>query len=142
MGGHLVRSPRAPIVARHLFEGYVAVLLGTVIGAVWIPAMISARETARRAMCTNNLRQHSGFHADAVTLNHGNIVDVCSCWACGVQPNVPIDFINVNDEETVRSLQTLNDGIAVLSEARERLWQYKRDFCRDGSALFAGASVQ
>jgi hypothetical protein len=132
-----VQSPRVAIVARHLFEAYAALLFGLAIAAVWIPPMLSARETARRTMCTNTVRQHSGSCGDIVYLDHGNVVDVWSCWACGARPDNRIYFVDVNDPESKASERVVNDGIAVLSEARERLRQYKDAFCQNRLVMAA-----
>jgi hypothetical protein len=61
-----VRPPRTHLVAQHLAEAYAAVLLGFVILAALIRAVVSAREVARRAFCGNNVRQHSGCYPDTV----------------------------------------------------------------------------
>jgi hypothetical protein len=82
-----MRPPRAYLVVQHLFDVYVAVLLGFVTLAVLIPAVVSARDTARRAVCTNVLRQHSGSCPDTVCLERGRIVWVSRCWACGSRPD-------------------------------------------------------
>jgi hypothetical protein len=72
--------PRSYAVARRLFEWYVAAVLGLVIVALLTPAVVRAREAARRAVCTNVLRQRSGCHPVVVHLEGGRIVRVSSCW--------------------------------------------------------------
>jgi hypothetical protein len=74
-----MRSPRAYLVVQHLFEVYVAVLLGFVILAVLMPAVVNARDTARRAVSTTVVRQHSGSCQDTVCLERGRIVWVSRC---------------------------------------------------------------
>ncbi len=80
-------------------------------------------------MCTNVLRQHSGSHPDTVCLERGRIVSVSSCWLCGSQPYVQICFVEEKDGELLQSEQALLEGFAVLSEALDRLRQYKLDWC-------------
>ncbi len=58
-----MRPPRAYLVVQRLFEVYAAVLLGLVILAVLIPAVVSAREAVRRAVC--KVREGHGLSESA-----------------------------------------------------------------------------
>jgi hypothetical protein len=129
-----MRPPRAYLVVQHLFEVYVAALLGFVILAVLIPAVVRARETARRTVCTNVVRQHSGSCPDAVCLERGRIVWVSRCWACGSKPDNRICFVEEKDGKLLSSEQALLEGVAVMGEVLERLRQYKLDWCERGTA--------
>jgi hypothetical protein len=88
-----MRPPRAYLVVQHLVGVYVAVLLGFVILAVLVPAVVSARDTARRAVCTTVFRQHSASCPDTVCLERGRIVWVSRCWVCGTKPDNRICFV-------------------------------------------------
>ena len=127
-----MRPPCADLVAQHLIEACAAVLLGLVILAALIPAVVDAREAARRAVCVNDLRQHSGSHRDTVCLEGGRIAWVSSCWCCGSRPGVGICFVEQKDGELVSSQKALLEGFAVLGEALGRLGQYKLDWCKSG----------
>jgi hypothetical protein len=129
-----MRPPRAYFLVRHLFEVYSAVFLGFVILAVLIPAVVSARDTARRAVCTNVLRQHSGSCPDTVCLERGRIVWVSRCWNCGSKPDNRICFVKEKDGKLLSSEQALLEGVAVIGEVLERLRQYKLDFCERSTA--------
>ena len=107
-----MRPPRAFLVVQHLFEVYAGVLLGFVILAVLIPAVVSARDTARRAVCTNVLRQHSGSCPDTVCLERGRIVWVSRCWACGSKPDNRILTVEEKDGKLLSSQQTVLDGVS------------------------------
>jgi hypothetical protein len=106
--------PRSFPVARLLFEGYVAALLGLVIVALLTPAVVSAREAARRANCANSLRQHSGCHPVVVHLEGGRIVRVSSCWGCGSLLGVRINFVDEKDGKPLDSEQAIQEGLALL----------------------------
>jgi hypothetical protein len=112
--------PRSYPVARLLFEGYVAALLGLVIVALLTPAVVSAREAARRASCANNLMQHSGCHPIVVHLEGGRIVRVSSCSGCGYLLGVRIDFVDEKDGKPLDSEQAIREGLALLRAACDR----------------------
>jgi hypothetical protein len=120
-----MRPPRTYLVTRLLFEAYFAVLLGTVILAILIPPVVSAREAAARAVCTNNVSSHSGSHADIVCLEQGRIVWVSRCWCRSTLPGCQICFVEEKDGELQSSEKSLLEGLAVLSEALDRLRQHK-----------------
>ena len=109
--------PRSYPVARLLFEGYVAVLLGLVIVALSTPAVVSAREAARRAACANNLFQHSGCHPVVVYLEGGRIVRLSSCRACASQIGVRINFVDEKDGKPFDSEQAIQEGLVLLRAA-------------------------
>jgi hypothetical protein len=113
-------------VARHLFEAYTGVLLGCVIFGILFPEIVSARENARRAVCTNTFLQHSGSHGSTVCLERGEIVSVSSCPVCGSKPDVRIFFVEKQDGEFFSSEQIDREGVAVLVEAIDRLRQDRR----------------
>ena len=120
-----MRSMRTHPAGRYLFEAYVAVLGGFVTIAMLAPAVVRAREAARRAVCTNDIRQHSGSHADVVCLRGGRIAWVSSCWLCGSRPDVRICFVEEKDGGIMPSRQALAEGLTVFWEAVERLRQHK-----------------
>jgi hypothetical protein len=110
------------VVARHLFEALAAVLLGCVIFAVLIPEIVSAREAARRAVCTNTLLQYSGSHGSTVCLERGRIAWVSNCRVCGSHPGVRIFFVEKKRGwEFISTEQIDREGVAVLVEAIDRL---------------------
>ena len=135
-----MRPPRAYLVVQHLFEVYVAVLLGFVILAVLIPAVVSARDTARRAVCTHVVHQHSGSCPDTVCLERGRIAWVSRCWVCGTKPDNRICFVEEKDGKLLSSEQALLEGLAVIGEVLDRLRQYKLDFCEKGHGGSESAS--
>jgi hypothetical protein len=98
-----------------------------VIVAILGPEVDSARRAARRAICTINLRQHSGAHADTVYLDRGRIVRVWSCWCCGSWPGIQIYFAEERNGELLPTEQALREGFPVLTEAIVRLRLYKLD---------------
>jgi hypothetical protein len=121
-------QPLAPhVIACRLFAGFYACLFGLVVVAVLTPAVVTAREAARHALCTNIVRQHSGSHPDVVVLEHGKIVKVASCWCCGSHPWRRLDFMEELDGELRASQHAMRDGFAVLREALDRLRQYNLD---------------
>jgi hypothetical protein len=123
-----MRLPRAYFVIQHLVDAYVALLLALVIAAVLIPPVASAREAARRAVCTHHLRLLSGLHPDdVVCLKQGRIVWVSSCRCCGSVPGIRIRFVEEKDGELQPSDRATLDGLSVLDEALDRLRQYKLD---------------
>jgi hypothetical protein len=122
-----VRQPIAYLLARRLFAAYSAALLGLVIGAIMVPQVIAAREVARRAICTNIVRQHSGSHPDVVVLAQGKIERVASCWCCGSKPWRRLEFIEEKEGELCATEQARNNGFAVIHEALDRLRQYNLD---------------
>jgi hypothetical protein len=109
--------PRSYPVARLLFEGYVAALLGLVTVALLTPAVVSARQAARRANCAHSLRQHTGCHPVVVHLEGGRIVRVSSCWACGYLLGVRINFVDEKDGKPLDSEQAIQQGLALLRAA-------------------------
>jgi hypothetical protein len=115
------------VVARHLFEALAAVLLGCVIFAVLIPEIVSAREAARRAVCTNTLLQYSGSHGSTVCLERGRIAWVSNCRVCGSHPGVRIFFVEKKRGwEFISTEQIDREGVAVLVEAIDRLRRDRR----------------
>jgi hypothetical protein len=118
--GYSMLLPRSYPVSRLLFEGCVAALLGLVIVALLTPAVVSARQAARRANCANNSRQHSGCHPVVVHLEGGRIVRVESCWACGYLRGVRINFVDEKDGQPLDSEQAIQEGLALLRAALDR----------------------
>jgi len=104
-------------VARLLFEGYVAALLGLVIVALYTPAVVSAPEGALRANCASILRQRTGCHPVVVHLEGGRIVRVSSCWGCGYLLGVRINFVDEKDGKPLDSEQAIQEGLALLRAA-------------------------
>jgi hypothetical protein len=118
--GYAMLLPRSYPVARLLFEGYAAALLGLVIVALLTPAVVRAREAAQRAVCTNVLRQHSGCHPVVVHLEGGRIVRVSSCWGCNYLHGVRINFVDEKDGKPLESEQAIQEGLALLRAALDR----------------------
>ena len=108
--------------------------LGFTIVAVLLPPVVSAHDTARRAVCTTVVRQHSGSCPDTVCLERGRIVWVSRCRACGSKPDNRICFVEEKDGKLLSSEQALLEGVAVSGEVLERLRQYKLDWCERGTA--------
>jgi hypothetical protein len=115
------------LIGRHLFEALAVLLLGCVIFAILLPEIVSAREAARRAVCTNTLLQYSGSHGSTVCLERGRIAWVSNCRVCGSHPCVRIFFVEKKSGgEFVSTEQTDREGVAVLVEAIDRLRRDRR----------------
>lgn len=110
--------------------------LGLAIGfVVLIPAVITAREKARRATCVNELFQHSGSHpADGILLNQNmRVIEVRGCPVCS-RPDIGVHFI-VEGREGQEPLPffrvpeaSVREGMLRLDRAKESP-SYRRIRC-------------
>jgi hypothetical protein len=91
-----------------------------VIVTLLTPAVVTAREAARRGVCTNNLGQHSGSHPVVVHLEGGRIVRVSSCWWCSYRLGVRLEFVDTQDGKPLDSEQAIQGGLALLRAALDR----------------------
>ena len=86
-------------------------LVAVVLGA--LPHVQSARERARRMQCTNNLRQHSGFHGLGCDICRPLVLNVVR-GSNGYTKDVSVRLIHIRtlaaysdpDHEIVAALQT------------------------------------
>jgi hypothetical protein len=106
-----------------------AIQLLAVCAIALMPAVLDAREKARRAVCTNDLFMHMGAHGgDIVILDRdGNITEVWSCPLCAVPERFPFLVAEFYREgpgsERIPQSQIPE---AVQQAARARLDEYKR----------------